>query len=118
MAGYVSVTGGIDAAAVPRKIKDNDALWLYAAECWHGLYYDWIPMETGELADDVSFAPGRITHEAPYAGEVYCGYGGGGQKRGRHPLGSAFWDEAAAPTQLPLLQAALQTYLDGMDFGQ
>lgn len=99
-------------AALVKRAVDNDAFWLYAAKTWYGLYYDWIPAQSGELADNVSFAPGVITHNAPYAAQVYYRGKAAAPERGRHPLGSALWDEAAAPTQLPKLQAALQKYLD------
>lgn len=112
----VHITNLTNVKALTRAAVDNDAFWTYAASQWHRLYYDWIPMDTERLADNVTISPGVITHNEPYAAFQY--YGGDGKRvivnrsRDRHPLASSQWDEAAAPTQLPKLEASLEEYLD------
>ena len=93
------------------KVMHDRRLWTYAAEEWHRLYQDYVPMRTGVLAGTVLYSPGEIEHTAPYAQRLYYGEGMHFD-RSQHPKASAKWDQAAAPTQLPKLAAAMQAYID------
>jgi len=80
---------------------------------WHRLYTPYVPMDTGLLASQVKIdaAERSIAHTVPYANRQY--YGGGlNFKRDRHPLASARWDQAAAPSALGSLSAFAQGLLD------
>lgn len=88
----------------------SDALWEHAAREWHRLYYKYIPRRTGNLANRVSYAPGQITHNMPYA--IYPYNGHFNFRKDPHPLASRQWDKAAEPAMKPQLVAALQAYID------
>lgn len=129
----------LDAALEPvRSYK----FWKYAASEWHRLYKDWVPMKSGDLYINVCIEPKKITHMAPYAHYLYEGrvYGPNipvteGERitgyfsmpnRKKKPTGKSLkynqlaghgkacarWDQAAKPTQMPLLVKSLQRYLD------
>ena len=125
----------------------GERFWTYAASEWHRLYRMYVPFQEGILYGTVSIAggggEGTIEHTAPYAHYAYEGvvYGPnvpitqGGQTVGyfsptapKHPTGammhyrgtgSRHWDEAAKPTQLPLLIRSMQGFVDhgGLNLG-
>ena len=88
--------------------------WADVAVEWHRLYTPYVPMDTGRLASDVTIdsAGGRITHGAPYASRLYNGQGMN-FNRDKHPLASARWDQAAAPSELGKLAAYATGRLNG-----
>lgn len=119
----------------------SDKFWKYAAQEWHRLYKDYVPMKTGVLYNSVTIEPKTITHYVPYAHYIYEGrvYGpnypitengvvvGYFSQRNRrkkrmrrmlkfsrelHPKASRQWDKAAAPVQKPALIRTLQAYVD------
>lgn len=103
--------GGMDVARYLRKVRAAP-FWTLAAREWHRLYAPWVPMDTGALLNNVSFAPGQVTHHVPYARRVYGGEGMN-FRRDKHPLAAPRWDLAAAKAQKPALIRALQAYVDG-----
>ena len=128
----------IDAARLCARVKNDKALWTFAAAQWHRLYKPYVPFKTGTLYNTVVITPGQIEHTEEYAHYVYMGevYGtnrqiledgrivGYNSQKGRkkyptgramkytHPKASKKWDQAAAPTQLPKLVSTLQKYID------
>lgn len=86
------------AAVIRDDAKINRATMLFAAQDWHRLYNDFIPMRTGQLASNVQYRAtdkeATITHKVPYARYQYNG-AGFNFSRDAHPLASAHWDEAA-----------------------
>lgn len=112
----ITVVNTTNVKALTEKAVDSVAFWTFAAAQWHRLYYDWVPMVTGNLADDVEIRAAEIEHTSIYAGPQYRGAVNGwpivNRTRDRHPLASSKWDEAAAPTQLPKLEETLEDYLN------
>jgi hypothetical protein len=71
----------------------------FIASTWHRLYDPFVPMDTGTLAHDavdysIEGDTAIIHHKAPYAHRQYTGEGFNFSKE-RHPLATAYWDEAA-----------------------
>lgn len=125
----------------------GERFWTYAAVEWHRLYRMYVPFREGILYGTVNITGGNgegtVEHTAPYAHYAYEGvvYGPnvpitqGGQTVGfffpaapKHPTGammhytgtgSRHWDEAAKPTQLPLLIRSMQGFVDsgGLSLG-
>lgn len=119
---------------------EGTKFWTYAATEWHRLYRPWCPFKEGMLYNTVNISgggsAGTIEHTVPYAHYAYEGqvYGPnvpisqGGAVVGffspiapKHPtggmlhfsgMGSRHWDEAAAPSQVPLLVRSLQAFVD------
>lgn len=119
--------------------------WTYAASEWHRLYRPYVPYKEGMLYNTVKISggggDGEIEHTVPYAHYAYEGlvYGPnvpivqGGAVVGyysptapKHPtgammhysgMGSRHWDQAARPTQLPLLVRSLQAFVDSGALG-
>lgn len=52
---------------------DNDTLWLFAAKEWKRLYSQYVPHNTGQLRDNVTYKPKTITHISPYSKFIYYG---------------------------------------------
>ena len=129
---------------IPKHIKKvrSPKMWKFAAQQWHRLYKDYVPMRTGVLYNQVIIKPNLIIHTAPYAHYMYEGrlYGPnypiveGGRvvgyfsQRGRpkkptfrmlkfskeqHLKATRKWDKAATPTQGPKLVKTMQKYIDG-----
>jgi hypothetical protein len=92
--------------------KLGPAFWTFAANEWHRFYLDFVPMDTGMLAQNVRITPGEIEHYEPYANRIYNGAYMNFRKD-KHPLASAHWDEAAKPTQLPKLYRSFNAYVRG-----
>lgn len=101
----------IDTRGMHDKVMNDRRLWTFAAVEWHRLYYAYVPMRTGSLAEAVQYSPGEIEHIMPYAHRMYHGENFRFD-RTLHPHASAHWDQAAAPTQLPKLAASMQAYID------
>lgn len=123
----------------------GEKFWTYAASEWHRLYRPYCPFREGALYNQVNITGGGgegvIEHTAPYAHYLYEGevYGPnvpitqGGAVVGyfspvapKHPtgqmmhysgMGSRHWDEAAKPTQFPLLIQSLQAFVDSGALG-
>ena len=132
----------IDVAGHKAAVR-SEAFWTFAASEWHRLYRPYVPFKEGVLYNTVNISGGNgegvIEHTAPYAHYAYEGmvYGPnvpisqGGAVTGfyspeapKHPTGammhysgtgSRHWDEAAKPTQLPLLILSLQKFIDRME---
>lgn len=124
---------------------EGEKFWTYAASEWHRLYRPYCPFREGALYNTVNISggggEGMIEHTVPYAHYLYEGevYGPnvpimqGGALVGyfspvapKHPtgkmlhysgMGSRHWDEAARPTQLPLLVQSLQAFVDSGALG-
>ena len=124
---------------------EDEKFWTYAASEWHRLYRAYCPFREGALYNIVNISggggEGMIEHTVPYAHYLYEGevYGPnvpimqGGALVGyfspvapKHPtgkmlhysgMGSRHWDEAARPTQLPLLVQSLQAFVDSGALG-
>lgn len=108
----ISVTDNVDFSKLEQAFSSNKAgLWDFAAETWYKLCEPFTPMDTGMLFTTVTAAGGEIHYNAPYSVYVENGDHMDFQKT-HHPLASAHWSDAAEPTQLPKLTAALQGYVD------
>jgi len=134
----------VNVQRVMEKVR-GEQFWLFAASEWHRLYRPYVPYKEGVLYGSVRLSGGggkaEIEHTAPYAHYAYEGqvYGpnapivqGGvvvgyysptapkhptGAMMHYHGMGSRHWDEAAKPTQLPLLVVSLQGYVDSGRLG-
>lgn len=123
----------------------GEKFWTFAGSEWHRLYRPYVPFKEGALYNTVNITGGGgeavIEHTVPYAHYLYEGevYGPnvpitqGGAAVGffspvapKHPtgrmmrysgMGSRHWDEAARPTQLPLLVQSLQRFVDSGALG-
>lgn len=123
----------------------GEKLWTYAASEWHRLYRPYVPFKEGTLYNSVNISGGNnegtIEHTAPYAHYAYEGMVMGpnvpitqggvvvgffspvapkhytGAMLHFSGMGSRHWDEAAAPTQLPLLIQSLQGFVDSGALG-
>lgn len=131
----------VDVHGITAKAENDPAFWTFAAVEWHRQYKDYVPMKNGILYEQVNITPKQIEHTAPYAHYQYEGrvYGpnipitegdrtvgffsqpnrakkptGKSLKysKEQHPKATAKWDQAAAPTQLPKVAAAMQGYID------
>ena len=119
---------------------EGEKFWTYAGSEWHRLYRPYVPFKEGALYNTVNITGGGnnaiIEHTVPYAHYAYEGevYGPnvpimqGGAIAGfyspikpKHPtgkmlhfsgMGSRHWDEAARPTQFPMLVQSLQAFVD------
>lgn len=99
----------INTAEKIAKIRDP-SFGIFAAETWYKLYRDYVPQDTGTLYGSVRISPYQIEHIAPYAHSVYTH--NRNYRRDKAPMASAYWDQAAAPAQLPKLTISLQRYID------
>jgi hypothetical protein len=86
------------AAQAVRDAGIDERVMKQAAQAWHRLYSEFVPTETGRLANDVTVTAtatkGTIRHNAPYAANVYSGVRRSAA-RGKNPLASGYWDKAA-----------------------
>lgn len=101
----------VDVNGIASRAETDRDFWTFAASEWHRLYEPYVPMQTGTLKDTVDIRPKEIEHTVPYARYQYNG-SNFNFRRDKHPKASAFWDLAAAPTQLPKLASSLQAYID------
>lgn len=105
----ITITSDID---IPRHMSqvDGDAFWAFAASQWHLLYSQFVPMQTGNLMEQVTITPKQIEHTSPYATPQYIG--NFNHRTDLHPLASKEWDKAAIPTQREKLITEMQGYID------
>ncbi len=84
---------------IPKHLSktQGDKLGRFASVQWHKLYYGFVPMRTGTLANTVVYEPWLIKHTVPYAHYIYEGKFS--FRRDSHPLASRQWDKKAIPTQ-------------------
>lgn len=85
-------------ADISRSVGLNPNTFKFAAQDWHRLYNDFVPMRTGALASmvryDVIGSTGIVTHLVPYARRMYHGAGLKFSKN-VHRLACAYWDKVA-----------------------
>lgn len=68
----VSITEKIDLTPAIKKIE-SDEFWLFGAKEWQRLLFDYIPHNTGQLRQNVTYVPKTITYKSPYAAYIYYG---------------------------------------------
>lgn len=123
----------------------GEKFWIYAASEWHRLYRPYVPFKEGILYLSVNISggggSGLIEHTAAYAHYAYEGrvmgpnvpitQGGAivgffspvapkhytGGMLHFSGTGSAKWDQAAKPTQFPLLIQSMQGFVDSGALG-
>lgn len=134
----IKVDLNIKTMALAKAIEEDDALWMYAATEWHRLYKKYVPMESGQLRDNVTITPGQIVHEVPYAHYQYAGivyepsypitqggivvgfFSPKNRKKNptsrklkyKSPSASKEWDKAAEATEKAALVSSIQRYID------
>lgn len=137
MAFKTEIIAQIDVASDLKKV-DNDKLWLFSATEWNKLISKYVPMETGNLRNNVILRPKEIEYKSNYAHYLYKGIlmvGTNGSpwaekgdtkhytttalnyKKNMNVLASKEWDVAAKPTQSPKLITAMQKYIDSGKLG-
>ncbi len=108
------VTVDVNAKAVSRRVARNKVFGVFAAAEWFRLITPYVPYETGNLAEDVTIEPNKITYNALYARRLYYGTSFNFRKD-KHALASAKWNEAAKAIQKPKLIRALQRKIEKED---
>lgn len=80
------------------KILGGDELGLFAAKMWKRLVNDYVPMNSGQLAEvNVLYRPWEVEYFAPHAAPVYNGGRSGHAvfKKDMHSKACKEWDKAA-----------------------
>ena len=97
----------------PLRLLKSETLWKFAAQRWHVHYFEYVPMDTGNLAKLVRYSGengcGTITHIMPYAHRQYTG--NFNFSKDKHPLACNNWDKAAAATKLPVISREIQAFI-------
>lgn len=65
-------TSHIDLTPAMKKIQSRD-FWLFSAHEWQRILYDYIPHDTNQLRNNVTYKPGEIIYNSPYANYIYNG---------------------------------------------
>lgn len=140
----MEVIANIDVAGHLKEVR-SPAFWKYAASEWHRLYRPYVPFKEGALYGTVNIKGGALTgtieHTVPYAHYMYEGrvmgpnvpimqakrvVGYFSPTKPKHytgaaihysGMGCAHWDEAARPTQFPILIQSLQNYVNSGALG-
>ena len=104
----VAIESNIDhKIIIPKRMPS--AFWLASLVEWHRLYHKYVPMQSGTLANTVTYNTDdrTITHTVPYARRQY--YGDGFSFRtDKNRLAGAQWDQAAKQTQATKLAAFME----------
>ena len=99
----------LDARKIKRRFV-NDRVCQYAhLQLWR-LCSPYVPMQTGDLMENVEITPEHLRYAAPYAARMYYGVGYR-FKKDRHPLATAMWDKAAMQTQRDKLTREIAAYM-------
>ena len=98
-----------DAAKISDRYVNNDTMLFAHYEFWR-LYFPYVPMDTGTLAESVEITSEYVRHIVPYAAKIYYGDYMNFHKD-RHPLATAHWDEVAMQTQREKLVRAIGNYM-------
>ena len=88
----------------------SDKTGKFAAQEWHRLYSNFVPMRTGMLMRQVTFEPWTITHTVPYARRQYYGTNFNFSTE-KHKLATARWDQVARRTQGERLAKAIEAWI-------
>lgn len=111
MSASISTSLAVDVDTSKKMAEVNsDKFKTFAANTWYKLYKDFCPYNTGSLYKSVTIGPYQITHYANYAKTVYTH--NRNYRTDKAPNASAYWDQAAIPTQKPKLIQSLQAYID------
>lgn len=86
-------TSGFNVNKTANRIYDNDTVGIFAAETAGKLMGDYVPMETGTLAQSYKTEPFKVIYEQPYAHRMYEGEGFNFNKE-KHANATAHWDKA------------------------
>lgn len=95
----VKLTWNKSTMQIARDTMGGEQTLRFMAVTWHRLYNQWVPMDTGTLADNVDYSVegnmGIIHHKAPYSDRIYHAANMRFRTE-KHALASAMWDKAAA----------------------
>ena len=94
------------------KIKglfDNEAM-TFVHSTYHKLMYDYIPFDTGTLADSVDITPEYVHFKQPYAKKQYTGDNFNFSKE-KHPLACARWDKQALTARREQFEKSIQNHM-------
>ena len=94
---------------ISNRYVNKDVMMFAHNEFWR-LYFPYVPMDTGTLAESVEITPDYVRHTVPYAARLYYGDNMNFHKD-RHPLATAHWDEVAMQTQRDKLVRAVENYM-------
>ena len=98
-----------DAAKITDRYVNDDTLLFANYEFWR-LYFPYVPMDTGTLAESVEITPKYVRHIVPYAAKIYYG-DHMNFHLDRHPLACARWDVVAMQTQREKLVRAVENFM-------
>lgn len=96
-------------SATLRRIFDNQTM-TYAHTRLHALCSPYVPMDTGNLDQDVKIDNTCVHYKAPYAHRVWDGEGMN-FSRDKHPLATAHWDAAMKVAKGQQLADEITEYL-------
>lgn len=54
-------------------LVESDKFWLFSAKEWQRVLYDYIPHDTNQLRQNVSYMPKEIHYKTPYSNYIYYG---------------------------------------------
>ena len=100
----------LDIAQIIKGRLDDEAK-LFLANTAYKLMNDYIPMDTGSLAQTVDLTPEYLHFKVPYAEKMYEG----DQfhfRKDKHPLATAHWDKAMMDARGDKLRQTMQNYMD------
>ena len=88
----------------------DDDLSLFANSTFFKLMFDYVPMDTGLLAETVDISTDGVKFTVPYAARMY--YGDGFNFRtDMHPLAKSHWDTAAMSARKDKLAKSIEDYI-------
>ena len=86
----------VDLSGVDKKLQrigKRDDVGTFMAMTVYRAYKEYVPREEGDLEDNITIEPYRITHNQPYAHRMYKGEDFNFRKV-PHPNACAYWDKA------------------------
>lgn len=106
----MKITVDMNIAQILKGRLDNEAK-LFLANTAYKLMNDYIPMDTGSLAQTVDITPDYLHFKVPYAERMYEGDHLNFRKD-KHPLATARWDKAMMDARGKELVKTVQNYMD------
>lgn len=100
----------IDIKGITDRVLDEKAR-LFLSNTAFKLMDDYVPMDTGTLAQTVEVTPEYVHYKAPYAEKVYEGVEFNFSHE-KHPLATAKWYDAMMEAREKKLLQTMQNYFD------
>ena len=93
-----------------KRLTKNEKLGIFVANTWSKSFSPYVPMQTGNLDQNVAIEPFKVVYLSVYAHNMYTWVDYNFSKE-QHPLAQAYWDRASYSADKKKVAREITDYL-------